>query len=135
MDYTELIKRFREIIAGPLNDADEVVQLLCETKWVRILVVRSTDTPQESSIEVEVALPECVIEPLPIADSKKQSGDSEARSFVERTIDHLRYLLKLEKAGLTLGVVSKEGIWSASTIVRGSPLASLFQALLPPPVS
>jgi hypothetical protein len=134
MDHTELVDRFQEIVKNPLNDSDEVVQLLCETNWVRILVVRNAESPEVASIEVEMALPECVIEP-PVCGSEAKVEDAGARSFVERTIDHLRYLLNLEKAGLSLGVVSKEGIWSAYTIVKKNPLASFFKSLIPPSVS
>lgn len=134
MDHTELIDRFRRIVEGPMND-DEVVHLLCETNWVRILVVRNNDAPEEASIEVEMALPECVIEPPIHPSLEKKAEASGARSFVERTIAHLRYLLTLENAGLCLGVVSKEGIWSASTTVKGNPLASFFKTLMPPSVS
>jgi hypothetical protein len=122
---SDLKQRFQHISRTSFADTEELVELLFETEWIRILVVRNRKKPAEFSIEVELALPSRVIEP------GKAQGDK-AHEFVDRTIEHLKYLLQLEEVGLDLGVVSKDGIWSATATMSSAPSNSFFESLVPP---
>lgn len=128
---SDLRKRFQNIANTSFTEPEELVQLLFETEWIRILVLRNRKRPAEFSFEVELAIPSRIIEPR--APREGLSGVSKAREFVEKTIEHLEYLLRLEEAGLALGVVSKDGIWSASITMALTPSNAFFESLIPPP--
>ena len=100
----DLRERFQRIIGDTPRTEEETVEILCETEWIRILVVL-TEESAAPLIEVELALPTCVIEPDSQQEPACESCNG-ARAFLEKTIDHLRNLLRLEDAGLRLGVVS-----------------------------
>lgn len=127
---TELKQRFKHIANTSFAEQEEMVRLLFETEWIRILVVRNSETPAQFSFEVELALPSRIIEPRESHDGP--GGTGRARAFVERTIQHLEYMLHLEAAGLSLGVVSKDGIWTASVTTSQNPSSSFFESLIPP---
>jgi hypothetical protein len=130
MKARDLEDRFLRITGREAGVHEEIVELLCETEWIRILVVLEEESPGPS-IEVELALPSCIIEPeLPQESSCE--GCTGARAYLEKTIDHLKYLMRLEDAGLTLGVMSKDGIWSAFTTLSERPSNGFFELLLPP---
>ncbi|MFW9958326.1 MAG: hypothetical protein ACFFCT_09645 [Candidatus Odinarchaeota archaeon] len=127
---TELLQRYRGIISEPIKgDLDESITLLYKTDWVKIMIVRDAQSSEPCSIEIEITLPPCIIEPS-TDDADSQKGV--ARKFIEDTISHLEYLLRLEEAGLILGIISVEGIWSASLLVCNSPDETFFEVLIPP---
>ncbi|MDH4212978.1 MAG: hypothetical protein OEV85_03575 [Candidatus Thorarchaeota archaeon] len=127
---TELLQRYRRIVSEPIKgDLDESIALLYKTDWVKIMIVRDAQSSEPCSIEIEITLPPCIIEPsTDDADSQKEI----ARKFIEDTISHLEYLLRLEEAGLILGIISTEGIWCASLFVCNSPDETFFEVLIPP---
>ncbi|TFG98602.1 hypothetical protein E4H12_05645 [Candidatus Thorarchaeota archaeon] len=103
--------------------------MLVETAWVKVLVVRYQVAPKICTIEIEVSLPNCIIEPtFPSNATKKE----EARKFINSNLDHLKYLLRLQEAGFALGILSTEGIWSAVLKIKRDPGLELFNTLLPP---
>ena len=126
----DLKERFLRIMERESSIPEETVELLCETEWIRILVVLEAESPGPL-IEVELALPSCMIEPE-MQQEPSCDACSGARAYLEKTIDHLRYLMRLEDAGLRLGVMSKDGIWSASTTLPESPSNGFFELLIPP---
>jgi hypothetical protein len=111
------------------NESEESVSLLCRTDWVKIMIIRDPEMPEVSSVEIEISLPPCIIEPV---RKDVDVGDQTARKFIGDTIAHFEYLLRLEDAGLVLGILSAEGIWSAVVEVRNCPDESFFEILLPP---
>ncbi len=111
------------------NSNDESVSVLYSTEWVKIMIVRDQQSPEICFIEVEISLPPCTIDPSTCTEALHNST---AREFIEDTISHLKYLLRLEEAGLLIGILSAEGIWSASLAVREHPDERLFEALIPP---
>ncbi|MGY5880705.1 MAG: hypothetical protein RTV31_10665 [Candidatus Thorarchaeota archaeon] len=130
---SDLLQRYHDIISGPVvSDAcisGECVSSLLETSWVKILVIRYQVAPKICTIEIEVALPNCIIEPtFPSATAEQD----EARKFINTNIEHLKYLLRLQKAGFSLGILSTEGIWSAVLRINADPSLELFNSLLPP---
>jgi hypothetical protein len=127
---TDLVQEYQRIVTEPIKgDVEESVALLHRTDWVKIMIVRNLQTPEICSIEVELSLPPCIIEPS-INDT--DAHDIIAHKFIEDTISHLEYLLKLGDAGLTLGILSEEGIWCASLEVQTCPDESFFETLMPP---
>lgn len=127
----ELQERFVRIL-GTTVEEDEVVESLFETDWIRILVTRTTDEPDCVQLEVELAIPACIIDSLRNEVPSSIPGCRTARAFVEMTIAHLRYLIRLEEVGLELSVAPNDGIWSASTTVESTPPIPFFAELLPP---
>jgi hypothetical protein len=125
-----LLRKYQQIIAEPLrNDLDETVSLLCSTDWVRILIVRDSQGADVCSIEVEVSMPPCIIDPSSAESNQQQAP---ATRVIKQTISHLEYLLKLKDSGFLLGILSTECIWSASLEVHDCPDAGLFKVLIPP---
>ena len=85
--------------------------------------------PTISMIEIEVSLPNCYVEPTYPATTIDQE---KAREFIESNLAHLKYLIRLQEAGFSLGVLSAESIWSAILKIEGEPSLELFNSLLPP---
>ena len=133
MPASKLLHRYQDIVSEPVVSdtciSGECVSILLETSWVKILVTRYQVAPEINTIEIEVSLPHCIIEPS--CPSTKSEQD-EARKFIKTNIDHLNYLVELQKAGFSLGILSTEGIWSAVLKIKGNPGLELFNILLPP---
>ena len=60
---SELIERYEHFKSSSfdkltLNEDGESIEALCETDWVRVLLIRTADEPDSINIEVEVSLPE-----------------------------------------------------------------------------
>ena len=130
---SDLLQRYRDTISGPVVSdtciSGECVSKLLETPWVKIMVIRYQMAPKISTIEIEVSLPNCIIEPTCPSKSTEQEN---ARKFIDTNRDHLKYLLTLQDAGFSLGILSTEGIWSAVLEIKGNPDLELFKTLLPP---
>ena len=130
---SELLKRYHGIISEPIASdtciSGECVSKLLDTSWVKILVTRYQVAPEINTIEIEVSLPNCIIEPTCPSTTNEQE---EAHKFIDANIAHLNYLLGLQKAGFSLGILSTEGIWSAVLKIKGDPSLELFNSLLPP---
>ena len=127
---TRLLHLYRRAMAEPIKSgADESVSVLHSTDWVKIMVVRDQESPEICIIEVEISLPPCTIDPSTCTEALHNGT---ARKFIEDTISHLEYLLRLEEAGLVIGILSVEGIWSASLMAQENPDERLFEVLIPP---
>lgn len=130
---SDLLEQFQSLISGPIVSdtciSGECVSILVETAWVRIMVVRYQVAPEICTIEIEVSLPNCIIEPTYPSTAIKKD---EARKFINSNLDHLKYLLRLQEVGFSLGILSNEGIWSAVLKIEGDPNEKLFEILLPP---
>ncbi len=92
---SDLLQRYNDIISGPVvSDAcisGECVSKLLETSWVKILVIRYQMAPNIYTIEIEVSLPNCIIEPTCPPTTNEQD---EARKFIDTNIEHLEYLFQ-----------------------------------------
>lgn len=132
---SEMNQRYQEIVHAPISSVDsecgESISNLCNTDWIQILVVRNLDSPNICNIEIEISMPTCVVEP---SLTLPQPLREKARTHIENTINHLKYLLNLESVGMTLGVLSAEGIWSAVLEMKDSPDDTLFEKISPPVV-
>jgi hypothetical protein len=112
----------KAITRQPPTDSEESVSVLCQNDWVRILTVYDSETLEGWRIEVEVSLP---------SQRDPQSGEG-VKKFIRSLIRHLEYLLRLQEAGLTLGVISRDGLWTAYLELDNFPPDSLFNLLIPP---
>lgn len=130
---SKLLQRYNEIISGPIVSdtciSGECVSKLYETSWVKVMVVRYQVAPDICSIEVEISFPDCVIE---VVFPSSAPAQEQAQKYIESTVDHMKYLIKLKDAGFSLGILSSEGIWSAVLQIKGTPDVELFESLLPP---
>ena len=117
----ELKSRWQEALTSGLESEDEeCMSILCENDWVRILAIVDPEAPRR--IEVEVSLP---------SQQDPQSGEDVSK-FVQDLIKHLEYLLRLYKEGMTLSVMTRDGLWTAFLDMEKVPQDSLFNALIPP---
>ena len=105
-----------------VDESEESVSVLSQNDWVRILTVFDSDTSEMWRIEVEVSLP---------SHNDPQSG-KDAKNFLQNLMKHLEYLLRLDEKGLTLGVMSRDGLWTAYLDIDDLPQDNLFKALIPP---
>ncbi|MFW9843345.1 MAG: hypothetical protein ACFFEV_02095 [Candidatus Thorarchaeota archaeon] len=130
---SDLLQRYRDTVSGPIVSdtciSGECVSKLLETSWVKLMVVRYQMAPKICTIEIEVSLPNCIIEPTCPSSTDEQE---EARKFIDTNLEHLKYLLRLQEIGFSLGVLSTEGIWSAVLKIKDEPDLELFNNLLPP---
>jgi hypothetical protein len=125
LTFSELKSKCKQAIAKqPPFDDEESISVLYQNDWVRILTVHDMETIENWRIEVEVSLP---------SQTDPESG-IDVKNFVESFIKHLEYLLRLHNEGLTLDVISRDGLWTAYLEVENLPPDSLFKALLPPSV-
>lgn len=123
LTFSELKSKCEHAMAGlPPDESEESVSVLFQNDWVRILTVRDSDTLNRWRIEVEVSLPSQV-------DS--ESG-KDVKNFIKNLIKHLEYLLCLDDVGLTLGVMFRDGLWTAYLDIDDLPEDDLFEALVPP---
>jgi hypothetical protein len=124
--YSDLKSKCERALTGPIPDDDEeCISILCQNDWVRILTVYDSEPLDKWRIEVEVSLP---------SQRNPQTGE-DVRGFVQNLIRHLEYLLNLDSEGLTLGVISRDGLWTAYIDIDTLPQDHLFKALIPPIVS
>ena len=130
---SDLLQKYHSLISGPVASdtciSGECVSMLLETSWVKIMVIRYQVAPKICTIEIEVSLPHCDIEPSCPSTSAEQE---EARKFINTNLDYLKYLLTLQDVGFSLGILSTEGIWSAVLKIKGDPSLDLFNTLQPP---
>jgi hypothetical protein len=112
----------KAMTSPPPKDSEESVSVLCQNDWVRILTVYDSETLDKWRIEVEVSLP---------SQRDPQSG-KDVKKFIQYLIRHLEYLLRLHEEGLTLGVMSRDGLWTAYLEIDDLPQDDLFKALIPP---
>ena len=123
LTFSELKSMCEQAMTGPPPDEnEESVTVLSQNDWVRILTVRDSETLDLWRIEVEVSLPTQI-------DS--ESG-KDAKNFLQDLIKHLEYLLRLDDNGFTLGVMSRDGLWTAYLEIDDLPGDHLFKALIPP---
>jgi len=123
--YSDLKSKCESALIGPTpEDDEEHISVLCQNDWVRILTVYDSETLDKWRIEVEVSLP---------TQKNPQAGQA-VREFVKNLIKHLEYLLILDSEGLTLDVMSRDGLWTAYIDIDTLPQDRLFKALIPPTV-
>ncbi|MFW9845879.1 MAG: hypothetical protein ACFFD6_03975 [Candidatus Thorarchaeota archaeon] len=138
-DVSELMKRYEHLIGTPskelrFNENGESVAILCQSDWVRILVIQYQDPANLVSIEVELS--------LPTRSMKVQSGEygskvskettADTRMLAEQVMEHLRYMTNLQDHGFDLDVIGQECLWTASKDFQESPSQNVFELLSPP---
>lgn len=132
---TDLLEQYQNLISNPVESngciSGECVSTLHETSWVKIMVIRYQMAPDICTIEIEISLPPCIVDP---AFPSIKTGQDEARLYIERHLSHLQYLLQLQEAGFSLGILSTEGIWSAVFRIDVTPNEDLFKILIPPEI-
>lgn len=123
LTFSELKSKCEQAMTGPPPDEnEESVTVLCQNDWVRILTVCDSETLDLWRIEVEVSLPV----------QKDPLSGKDVTGFIQNLIKHLDYLLQLDDKGLTLGVMSRDGLWTAYLEIDDLPDDHLFKALIPP---
>lgn len=136
-DSSELIKRYEQIIETPakelrFNEHGESVAILCQSEWVRILVIQRQDPANLVSIEVELSLP---AQSTKVSSSVREKGDlkeADTKVLANQVIEHLRYMTLLQDEGFTLELIGQECLWTASRDFQESPRQEFFQLLSPP---
>jgi hypothetical protein len=117
----ELKSRWQEALKSSyMSKEEEYTSIMCENDWVRILATHSSENG--GRIEVEVSLP---------SQKDPQSG-KDVKDFIQNLIKHLEYLLRLDEKGMTLGVMSRDGLWTAFLDIENLSQNDLFSVLVPP---
>ncbi|MFX1559740.1 MAG: hypothetical protein ACFFBL_04070 [Promethearchaeota archaeon] len=123
LTFSELKSRCKQAMAEPPPDEnEESATVLCQNDWIRILTVRDSDIVDIWRIEVEVSLP-----PQTNLESERN-----VKRFIQNLIRYLEYLLRLDNEGLTLDMMSRDGLWTAYLYIKDLPSDSLFKVLVPP---
>ncbi len=140
ISISELIKRYSELSGVPddklsFNENGESLSILCQSEWVRILVIRRLNTPDQVTIEVELSFPTRVhtkkVETNEEADIEANST-KDTLALLEEAVTHLRYLAKLHDRGFALDVIGQECLWTAFRDFNNTPDAEMFELLNPP---
>lgn len=131
-DNDSLLEKYHKLMQVPLssndvNDAQESVTALYQDDWVRILLVRQLDNPDEFTIEVESSLPMLVK-----GEPSMNEGTIIARDLLHGMIRTLEYLLNLEKIGFNLDIIGQDCMWTAYKAFYTDPDDSVFDAITPP---
>ena len=135
MTFSELKSKYMQALTKtPSSEDEESVFILWQNDWVRILAVRNIDAPEKWRIEVEVSLPSELMSATSQQPPPNNHASEETKRFVQDLIKHLEYLLRLDDEGFILGVMSRDGLWTAYLEIDDSPPDSLFKALIPPSV-
>ncbi|MHA1964189.1 MAG: hypothetical protein ACXACG_05640 [Candidatus Thorarchaeota archaeon] len=133
--FSELKSKYVQAITKQFSSSDEeAVCVLWQNEWVRILTVRDSDSSEKWRIEVEVSLPSELISTTSPQPSTDTHSGEEVKRFVQCLMKHLEYLLRLNDEGLTLGVMTRDGLWTAYLEIDDPPQDRLFKALIPPSV-
>ncbi len=121
--YSELKSKCEKAMTRTIMDeSEESVSVISQNDWVRILTVCDSDTSEKWRIEVEVSLP----------SQKDPQSRKDVKNFLQNLIRHLEYLLRLDEEGLTLGVMSRDGLWTAYLEIVDLPPDRMFEVLIPP---
>ncbi|MHA1924800.1 MAG: hypothetical protein ACXABV_02000 [Candidatus Thorarchaeota archaeon] len=136
---SELNKRYEQIIETPakelrFNEHGESVAILCQSEWVRILVIQRQEPANPVSIEVELSLP---ARSTAMPSGMREKGDlkiaeRDTRVLANQVIEHLRYMTHLQDEGFTLDLIGQECLWTASRELQESPRQEFFKLLSPP---
>lgn len=120
--YNEMSRN--DLVPSALNQEGELILTLCQTSWVRVLIVRKYSAPD--SIEVELSLPDCdasAMKPYP-------------REYVNTLLDgmkkHLEYLERLLHQGFRIDLIGNDCLWTASYEIDESLEDEFFELLVPP---
>ncbi|MGY5876658.1 MAG: hypothetical protein RTU30_13000 [Candidatus Thorarchaeota archaeon] len=131
--FTELISLDAE--SFETNDDSEYHQTLCETEWVRILLIRSEDITETVKLEVEMALPKWS---KSWWGQDKENNSPEEQSQVKNLLNctkiHIDYILNLQEAGFLVELVGREFLCTATIESESTNLkdSTLFEVLVPP---
>ena len=138
-DSSELKRRYEQIIETPKNELSynehgESVVILCQSEWIRILVIQFQDSANLVSIEVEFSLParsETVSSGVR-ENSDLEKAEHETKKLANQVIEHLRYMTLLQDEGFSLDLIGQECLWTASRDLQESPSQEFFELLNPP---
>ncbi|UCH04893.1 MAG: hypothetical protein JSW05_01690 [Candidatus Thorarchaeota archaeon] len=135
-DIPEMARKYAELMETPVdratvNENGESLSTLCQSEWVRILVIRRPSTPDLVTIEVEISLPSPVVRTSD-ADGADSKAKDNGTDLLHQAIEHLHYLSRLRNNGFTLDVVGQECLWTAFRDFTETPVSDVFDLLKPP---
>ena len=140
MNSEELMKKYQQLTAKPLdspsieNESGESVASLFQSPSLRILLLRTSESPESVSVEVEVWLPGNNSD-NGSSSSNHASAELENEKLgitLSQMIHHLQYLLRLFKSGFKLDVIKHDCLWTATKSFEKPPTREVFALLLPP---
>nr|KXH72831.1 MAG: hypothetical protein AM324_00480 [Candidatus Thorarchaeota archaeon SMTZ1-83] len=135
-DIPEMAKKYAELMEAPVDEASvnengESLSTLCQSEWVRILVIRRPSTPDLVTIEAEISLPSPVVKATD-PDATDSGPEDNGSDLLQQAIEHLQYLSRLRAKGFTLDVVGQECLWTAFRDFTETPVSEVFNLLEPP---
>ena len=135
-DVPEMASKYAELMKAPVDEATvnengESLSTLCQSEWVRILVIRRPEIPDHVTIEVEISLPSPVAHTTD-ADRSDSDVKDNGTDLLHHAIEHLHYLSRLRNNGFALDVVGQECLWTAFRDFTEAPAPDVFDLLKPP---
>jgi hypothetical protein len=138
-EASSLMDKYKQLTTSPLNssnmtDEGDSISVLCQTNWIRIVLVRKSDEPNVVTIEVESSLPKCAgVYSSPKTNSSStellEMDDSELLSGM---ITHLQYMQRLHELGFDLEIIGPDCLWTAYSEFESMPSRKTFEVLVPP---
>lgn len=135
----ELMDKYRDLIVDPsigvVNDEGQIITVLCETSWTRVLLIRDSKVADSVSIEVELSLPGSASELLGFSNrspGKESDSTVVVKELAETMIAHLQYLLNLHSIGFSLEAIADHCMWIAEKTLDDIPEIEVFELLVPP---
>jgi len=126
MDAKEMKERFMLLSLVPLdeiefNEDEESLSVLYENTWLRILLIKLKESPEQFSIDVEFSMP-----------TLEEKSSTDAYQILTLSLHYLEYIQSLNKMGFSLEVIGQDWLWIASRSFTETPNAEIFERLIPP---
>jgi hypothetical protein len=121
--YLQILQEYTSGSKKPDN-----ASVLYKTKWIRILVVPTSDTDDSATIEVEMSPPT----PPSSSISSTYEEPLPSRNLLTLMIEHLKYLLSLDEAGYSIDFAGNGCLLVAFQRFNNIPSVETFRLLLPP---
>ena len=101
------------------NHNGEYYNIVYETDWVRVLLIRSNENPRFLTIDIEITLPnQCIYNEL----NQDEIAKSEYQNLMKETLialkKHIDYIVELQENGFTIEMFGREFLYSASKEVE-----------------
>lgn len=132
---TDLKKRYLGLLGereGKVSGDEALV--IYRNEWVRIMLARSDDSDDSVSIEVEMSPPFSQCSSSDTKDANKGSDGHGvcSRSTIQSMIEHLEYLIGLERSGFLIDFAGNGCLFVAFRGFAETPDIETFRLLLPP---
>ena len=101
------------------NHNGEYYNIVYETDWVRILLIRNYEDPRYITIDIEITLPnQSIYDELNQDEIAKSEYQNHMRDTLVSLKKHIDYIVKLQEAGYIIEMFGREFLCSATKDVE-----------------